>query len=282
VGGAAAVCASQAAANVGCTPESVTQRRDADPLGVTALSGATSTTPAGDQDPALERDERTRKRLQPTLDQGTMPGWSSSWDAVAVTEPATGALPGKWTALSTRESSEMATRLLSERGAVLTAQTHDSVSGYVPTLERPDHWRTALLVAPMQREHQFTLTFDADSGGTRMHGSGEGRGLDAVVWVADQLVAAEPDKAIVSLTRELSLSFALLPFRVFIDDVQLAVVFPDEPAVVAVEPGPHLIKVKARLAFAGKAAVKVTAGEVICLRCGPQGQRIRVWSSERG
>ena len=73
-----------------------------------------------------------------------------------------------------------------------------------------------------EKRYPFRLTFHAASGGTRMHGSGEGHGLDAVAWVADQLVAAHPSKATVKVTREDHDSFALVTFRVFVDNVQVA------------------------------------------------------------
>jgi hypothetical protein len=115
-----------------------------------------------------------------------------------MTQPGSEApLLGKWCALSPAETSEVASHLLSEKGAVLTTETQESVAGYLFTKRRelmdilfpPSEDRE---LPPVERRYPFTLTFCADNGGTRMHGNGEGRGLATLVWVADQIVAAAP------------------------------------------------------------------------------------------
>jgi hypothetical protein len=113
------------------------------------------------------------------------------------------ALPGKWSSLEPSDAAAMAARLLTGNGAIVTSHTTESVVGYVETNGRRDPliaflWFLFCIVgfivyvlrAPKDSRDPFSMTFHADNGGTRMHGAGQGRGADAVVWVADQIVAA--------------------------------------------------------------------------------------------
>jgi hypothetical protein len=99
----------------------------------------------------------------------------------------------------------MAAQLLVANGAMITSQSAGGISGYVLTRKKPDLITAVLLFllciipliiylisASKDVQDPFTLTFVPDGGGTRMHGNGQGRGLDAVAWASDQVVAASP------------------------------------------------------------------------------------------
>jgi len=175
-------------------------------------------------------------------------------------------LPGKWCALSPAEVSTRASHLFRVKGAVIETCTQESVSGYLLTRNNPrEGLVTRIVTAPVR--DPFKITLHDDAGGTRMHGNGEGRGLDTVVWVADQLVAWDPSKATVMLTRLSDDSFALQRFRVLVDDIEVARISNGGEVSLTVEPGPHAIKVKAVLALGGKAQINLAAGETTRLQC---------------
>ena len=110
---------------------------------------------------------------------------------------------GKWTSLPPAEAAWTLSNLLVEHGATITAQSPDGLVGYVKMKKSTTTAESVVLIlfflaflipgliamsiATRKLKQPFTMMLIADGAGTRMHGNGQGRGLDAVVWAADQL-----------------------------------------------------------------------------------------------
>lgn len=125
------------------------------------------------------------------------PGWQR---LAAAPSPASATSSGKWTSLPPAQAAAVMAQLLTGHGAVITTQSADGLSGYVTTKSNPSCIVATILflifivpaiiymiAASKTVQDPFSVMFIADRGGTRMHGNGQGRGLAAVVWAADQL-----------------------------------------------------------------------------------------------
>jgi hypothetical protein len=107
---------------------------------------------------------------------------------------------GMWCPLSPSEAATQAAGMLTRNGAVITAQSNRSLSGYFETRGTPSVLASILLFllciipfiayllwAYKTTTEPFSLTLKEYEGGTRLRGDGQGRGLAAVHWVATEL-----------------------------------------------------------------------------------------------
>lgn len=89
---------------------------------------------------------------------------------------------------------------LTASGAVITTQSPDGLSGYVTTKSNPSCVVATILffifiipaiiymiAASKTVNEPFSIVLIPEGGGTLMHGNGQGRGLAAATWAADQL-----------------------------------------------------------------------------------------------
>lgn len=108
---------------------------------------------------------------------------------------------GKVTCLDPQAASQELARLLASEGAIVTSQSPGALTGYVVTVTPPSSNVGCLLLilgivpaviywvlGKKSTQEPFSITLhEQDDGGTLMHGNGQGRGLAAIVWAADQL-----------------------------------------------------------------------------------------------
>ena len=113
---------------------------------------------------------------------------------------------GKMTILEPQLASQELARLLASEGAIVTSQSAGGLTGYVVTVTPPSSNVGCLLLllgivpaviywvlGKKSTQEPFSITLhEQPGGGTLMHGNGQGRGLAAIVWAADQLPAGTP------------------------------------------------------------------------------------------